>query len=237
MEPSARFEDVKIPLAEPVHGIESVSGVLGLPEWWPTGSRAAVVLAHGSSGSAADPLLVQLHRALSERKYLTLRFNFPFAEAQKKRPDPAQVLDRTMRSAIALLGRDPTAAPAHVFLAGKGLGSRVAADLAASGPRVDGVALLGYPLHAAGETAPSKVEHLFRIVSPLLFVQGTRDKRCDLAALRKTLTRVGTPTTLHVVHEADQNFRVPKKSGRTDDEVVAELLAVMDAWIHRVLGE
>lgn len=237
MEPSARYEDVKIPLAEPVHGLDAVSGVLGMPEWWPTGARAGVVLAHGSTGSYQDPLLVELHRALSERKYLTLRFNFPFAEAQKKRPDPPHVLDRTMRSAIALLGRDPTAAPAHVFLAGKGLGSRVAADLAASGPRVDGVVLLGYPLHAPGATEPSKVEHLFRIVSPLLFVQGTRDKRCDLSALRRTLTRVGTPTALHVVQEADQSFHVPKKSGRTDAEVVEEVLAVMDTWMHRVLGE
>jgi len=45
LEPTARYEDVRIPLHEPGHELESVSGVLGIPEWWPTGSRVGVVLA------------------------------------------------------------------------------------------------------------------------------------------------------------------------------------------------
>jgi predicted alpha/beta-hydrolase family hydrolase len=237
VEPSARFEDVKIPLGEPVHGLQSVAGVLGIPEWWPTGARAAVVFAHGSSGTLEEPLLVELQRVLTERKYLTLRFNFPFAEAAKKRPDRAAVLERTMRGAIALLARDPGAAPAHLFVCGRGLGARVCADLAMNGPRVDGVMLLGYPLHPPSDPTRVHVEHLFRLVSPLLFVQGTRDRSCDIPTLRRTLTRVGAPTTLKVVQEADQSFRVPKKSGRTDAEVQAELVGALDAWMHRIAGE
>lgn len=237
MEPSSRYEEVKIPLAEPVDSLQSVSGVLGLPEWWPTGARAGVVLAHSSSGSFEDALLVELQRALTERKYLTLRFNFPFAELARKRPDRPLVLERALRSAIAFLARDPTAAPAHLFLCGKGLGARVCADLAVSGPRVDGVAMLGYPLHPAGDPSRIHVDHLFRLVAPLLFVQGTRDRSCDIPTLRRTLVRVGAPTTLRVVQEADQGFHVPKKSGRTDEDVRVEVLNALDGWIHRLLGE
>ncbi len=237
MEPLARFEEVKIPLIEPVHGLEAVSGVLGVPEWWPTGSRVSIVLAHGSTGNLEEPLLVSLQQALTNRKYLTLRFNFPFAEAGKKRPDPFPVLERTMRHAIATLGRDPTAAPAHLFVGGRGIGGRVASHLATSQVRVDGLFFLGFPLHAPGKPEALRVDRLFRIVSPMLFVQGTRDRQCEIPLLRKTLLRVGAPTTLHVVQEADQSFKVPRKTGRTDADIQREVFASLDGWIGRVLGE
>jgi predicted alpha/beta-hydrolase family hydrolase len=237
LEPLARFEEVKIPLIEPVHGLEAVSGVLGTPEWWPTGARVSVVLAHGPTGNKDEPLLVALQQALTERKYLTLRFNFPFAEAGKKRPDPYPVLERTFRHAIAMLGRDPTAAPAHLFIGGRGIGGRVASHLATSNVRVDGLFFLGFPLHAPGKPEELRVDRLFRIVSPMLFVQGTRDRQCEIAVLRRTLLRVGAPTTTHVVAEADQAFKVPKKIGRSDADVHREVFDALNAWIGRVLGE
>ncbi|MCC6642706.1 MAG: hypothetical protein IT386_16220 [Deltaproteobacteria bacterium] len=178
MEALTRFEEVKIPLIEPVHGLEAVSGVLWVPEWWPTGARVSIVLAHGPTGSKDEPLLVSLQHALTERKYLTLRFNFPFAEAGKKRPDPFPVLERTLLHAIALLGPDPTAAPAHLFVGGRGIGGRVAAHLATSQVRVDGLFFLGFLLHPPGRPEQVRVERLFGIVSPMLFVQGTRDRQC-----------------------------------------------------------
>ena len=64
VEPSARFEELKIALPEPVHGLEKVSAVLGVPRWWPTGARVGVVLAHGASSNLADPLVEHLHREL-----------------------------------------------------------------------------------------------------------------------------------------------------------------------------
>jgi hypothetical protein len=82
VEPSARFEDLKIQLPDPVHGLSEVSGVLGVPRWWPTGARVSIALAHGAGASFTDPLVEHLHRELTERRYLTLRFNFPFAEAK-----------------------------------------------------------------------------------------------------------------------------------------------------------
>ena len=45
-EATSRFEQIEIPLPEPVHEQTSVTGTLGVPEWWPTGSRVGVVLAH-----------------------------------------------------------------------------------------------------------------------------------------------------------------------------------------------
>jgi predicted alpha/beta-hydrolase family hydrolase len=235
VEPSARFEEIKIPLADPVHGLEEVSAVLGIPRWWPTGARVAVVFAHGASGDMSEPALEALHRELTERRYLSLRFNFPFAEAGKRRPDEMSVLRRTLRNAIALLARDPTAAPAHLFLVGKGLGAQVAADLSIARVRADGLILMGYPLHPGSKPDELQAEQLYRVVAPLLFVQGTRDRCCDVDALKRVLTRVGAPTRLQVVENADQNFRVLKKSGRTEEQVNQEILSASDSFIEQVL--
>ncbi len=235
VEPSARFEETKIPLPDPVHGLEDVLAVLGIPRWWPTGSRVSVVLAHDRNADLSEPLIEDLHRELTERRYLCLRFNFPFAEAKKRRPDSMPVLRRTLRVAVGALTRDPTAAPAHLFIGGKGLGALVAAEIAATRVRVDGLFFLGFPLHPRGQPAEVQAEQLFRVVCPMLFLQGTRDRSCELDVLQHTRTRVGAPTTLHVSQEADQHFKVLKKSGRTADEVRDELVGAVDGWIQKVL--
>lgn len=236
VETSARFEELRIALPDPVHGLRDVSAVLGTPRWWPTGARIGVVLAHDTRGTFEDPLLVHLHQQLTELRCLSLRFNFPFAEAGKKRPDPVPVLRRAYRAAVAALGRDPSAAPAHLFVGGMGLGARAAADLAAARMRVDGLIFLGFPLHPSKKPEEAQAEELYRAVCPMLFVQGTRDRYCDLDALQRSLTRVGAPTSLHVCREADHQLRVLKKSGRTVEEVHAEVLAVVDTWIQKVVG-
>lgn len=236
VEPSSRFEELKIALPDRAHGLEEVSAVLGIPRWWPTGSRVGVVLGHGQGDDLADPLIEHLHRELTERRYLTLRFNFPFAEAGKSRPDPLPVLRRCYRAAVGALARDPTAAPAHVFLGGKGLGGQVAADLAGARVRVDGVFLLGFPLHPQDKPEKAQSDPLFRIVAPMLFLQGTRDRNCDLEELRRVLRSVGAPTHLHVVEEADKNFKVRKKAPRTAEEVQEEVLGALDTWIQKVMS-
>ena len=236
VEPSERFEELKIPLSEHVHGLEETSGVLGVPRWWPPGSRVSVVLCHGATEDMDDPVLVGLQEGLARSRYLTLRFNFPFAEARKTRADSMPVLRRALRAAVALLMRDPTAAPAHLILGGKGLGARVAADLSTSRLRTDGLFLMGYPLHPQDRPEKLDPDQLFRIVSPLLFLQGDRDRTCDLETLRGILWRVGAPTTLHVSEGSDRHFRVTKRSQRTNEEVIQELVRGVDDWIQEILG-
>ena len=236
VETSARFEELRIPLPDPVHGLRDVSAVLGTPRWWPTGARIGVVLAHDAKGTFQDPLLVHLHEQLTERRCLCLRFNFPFAEAGKTRADPVHVLRRAYRAAVGALARDPSAAPAHLFIGGIGLGARAAADVAAARLRVDGLLFLGFPLHPPNRPEEAQADELYRAVSPMLFVQGTRDRSCDLDALQRVLTRVGAPTALHVCREADHQLRVLKKSGRSEEEIRAEVQGVVDAWIQKVVG-
>jgi len=235
MEPAARFEELKIPVPSEAGGLE-VSGVLGIPEWWPSGARVGVVLGPGNTGRCDDPLVENLHRQLTEHKFLTLRFNFPFGEAGKKRPDPLLTLRQTYRAAVQILSVDPTSAPAHIFIGGIGLGAKVASHVATDRIRVTGFFSLAYPLHTANKPEKLEAEQLYRIITPMLFIQGSRAKNCDLDVLRRSLARVGAPTALQVVEAADHLMKVSKKSGRTHEEVVAEALAAIEAWTEKVVG-
>jgi len=236
MERTAQFEEIRIPLGAPIHGRDSLSGVLGIPEWWPTGDRVAVVFAHGGPSNFEDPLITALAQALTEKGFLTLRFNFPFAEAGKRSSaDSPEILERGFRAALNALGRDPTALPARLFVGGVGLGSRVAAGLVADRLHADGLFLFGFPLHPQDKPEKSDPDVLFRATTPMLFVQGTRDRRCNGTALRHALRRVGAPVELYDVQEADSAFHVSKKSGRSNAQIQAETFGVLSAWLARRL--
>jgi hypothetical protein len=233
-ESAPQYEPIKIPLSEPAHGLDSVTGRLGVPEWWPTGARVSVVIAQASMDE--DPLLDTLQKALTERKFLTLRFPMPYMVAEKKKPDEPLVMVRTYQAAMQVLSQDPSAAPAYVFAGGKNAGAISAAHAATRRMRIQGLFFLGYPLHKQGRPKDVRDERLYRIITPMLFVQGSKDRQCELPALRKTLTRVGAPVQLHVVEEADHSLHVPKKGHRTQDEVNREVLAVLETWVRKTLG-
>jgi predicted alpha/beta-hydrolase family hydrolase len=231
VEQSAQFKEFQIPLAEPVHGHESVSAVLGIPEWWPTCKRVAMVIAHDTDSDLRHPMLEHLQDRLTNEKFLTLCFNFPFAEAHEHASaDAGDILPRTFRTAVAALHRDPTLAPAQVFIGGHGLGARVAAEIATTQIRIGGTFLIGFPLHASGDSDRISAEQLYRITSPTLFIQGDRDRQCDLTALGKTVRRMGTTTEVRCVQDADENFTVPGESLRGSIEIYDEVFDHLLAW-------
>jgi predicted alpha/beta-hydrolase family hydrolase len=235
VETTVQFEEIEIPLSEPVHGLDAVKGTLGVPEWWPTGSRISVVMAQASM--AEDPLLDAIQYELTERKFLTLRFPMPYMAAGKRKVDDMKIMTRTYEAAISVLGKDPSAAPAHVFAGGKNIGALVASHAATARLRVEGMFFLGFPLHKQDDPEDVHAERLYRVINPMLFVQGSRDRNCDLPTLRKTLARVGAPVNLHVVDEADHALKVPKKTGRSTEQVAQEVLTTLLAWIQKTLGD
>jgi hypothetical protein len=197
-----------------------------------------MVLAHGEKTNLNDPLLQHIQLRLTENKFLTLRFNFPFAEGRRRKsPDDTAVLQRAFRAAIALLGRDPTATPAHLFLGGVGLGARIAASLAADLITIEGICLFGYPLHAADNPQTIEADPLFRIVSPMLFLQGTEDPTCNIQLLQRTMSRVGAPTSLCAFEKVGQNFAQLEERQEGQEPLLDEVFASITEWLGQVLRE
>lgn len=260
MEANAKYEKVKIPLREEAQGIAAVSGILGTPEWWPTGQRIGVVLAHGAGGNMDDPLLVALQNSLTAQRYLTLRFNFPFAEARlatpsdgngevkkpkrgakKSKPalppvDAPEVLVDAYRAALTFLMQDATSMPAHLFVGGQDIGGRTAAQLSSVRARINGVYYLGYPLHPAGKPGEANARDLFRVISPMLFVQGTRNPYCELEALRTTLLGVGAPTALRMIEDADENWATPQPvEENLPNRVFVDISRTLQKWMQSLV--
>ena len=90
--------------------------------------------------------------------------------------------------------------------------------------------LLGYPLHAPGTPEKMRDEHLYDIKARKLFVSGDRDKLCDPARFKKVLGRLKN-AKFHPVPGGDHSLKVPKKSGKTHEDVLAECVSVVAKFI------
>ncbi len=117
------------------------------------------------------------------------------------------------------------------------MGGRMTSQAAAKEalPGVRGLAFFGFPLHAPGRNSAERGAHLADVGLPMLFLQGDRDKLADLDLLRPLLGSVAPAPVLHVVEGADHGFHVPKRSGRTDDEVLDELCDRMSQWVDNLV--
>ena len=98
-------------------------------------------------------------------------------------------------------------------------------------PGVRGLVFLGFPLHPPGKPADERGTHLSSVEIPMLFLQGSRDELASLDLLEPLVKRLGVRATLRVFADADHSFHVPARTGRKDQEVLAEVLDALAAWI------
>jgi hypothetical protein len=190
-----------------------------------------VVLGHGAGGNRRAPMLVALAEALADSGRAAALYNFPYAEKGERRPDPPAVLEATTRAAAALALE--AAGARRIVLGGRSMGGRIASQVAAAGERADGLAFLAYPLHPPGQFGKRREAHLPEIDAPMLFVQGTRDAFAREDLLLALMERLGPRAELHRVAEADHSFGVLKRTGRTPEDVLAEVRDALLAWLDR----
>jgi predicted alpha/beta-hydrolase family hydrolase len=121
-------------------------------------------------------------------------------------------------------------APDVLIIGGRSMGGRAASMLAADGYDADGLLLLAYPLHPAGQPEKLRDAHLPAITMPVLCLNGTRDALCTKSIMDDVLTRVGDNWTMRWEDGADHSFHVLKSSGRTDAEVMRGIAMAAAEW-------
>ena len=223
---------------------------------------ALLVLGHGAGAPMTHPFMEELARALARRGISTLRYNFAYVEAGRRRPDPVRRLLAVVDSALRA-GRE-CAGDLPLFAGGKSMGGRmtsmliadraIAASLMArnsdgvssppaasgSGPLPEaleipsGLVFFGFPLHPAGRPASERGDHLDQVPCPMLFHQGTRDRLADRALIGELNVRLAPRSTLHSIHGGDHSFTPLKRLGRTLDEILADVAALTRLWTDRV---
>ncbi len=194
-----------------VEGGGEVSALLSRP----AKGRRLLVLAHGAGAGMSHPFMANLAGALASVSVATFRYQFPYMEQRR---------------------RVPAVPGLPLFAGGKSMGGRMTSQAAAQHPLdgVRGLVFFGFPLHPPNRPGTKRADHLAKVTSPMLFLQGTRDTLADLNLLRPVCTRLGSHATLHVIETADHSFHVLKRSGRNDAEVLQELAETVASWAEQI---
>ena len=185
------------------------------------------IFAHGAGAGMRHPFMAQLATRMQEATAAILRYQFPYMQNGRGRPDVPAVLEATVRAAIRTGQELMPEVP--IIAGGKSMGGRMTSQLLAKEPGlpVKGLAFVGFPLHQPNKPSRTRAGHLFDVVQPMLFVQGTRDTLADLGLIREVTSELGSKATLHVIEGADHSFGVLKKSGRTAADVQEEIAKVI----------
>jgi predicted alpha/beta-hydrolase family hydrolase len=207
-----------------------VSALLSLP----AKANRLLVLAHGAGAGMSHPFMENLAAELANVGVAAFRYQFPYMEQGRRVPDSPAVLTATVVAAVRTAAE---AAPGLPLLAGgKSMGGRMTSQATAQHPLdgVRGLVFFGFPLHPPNRPGTKRADHLAKVTTPMLFLQGTRDTLADLTLLRPICSKLGPRATLHVIGTADHSFHVLKKSGRTDAEVLQELAETVVSWSNAI---
>lgn len=195
----------------------------------PADLRFIMTLAHGAGAGMNHPFMVNLAHALAENGIGTLRFNFPFMEQQKRRPDLPAVAHKTIECAVQQANKLFPAIP--LFVSGKSFGGRMSSQLMSAHPikYVRGIVFFGFPLHPAGKPSIDRADHLKKIKCPMLFLQGTRDELATFELIQDVTSSL-PDATLEKIEGADHGF----KAGKQD--VIPLLATKTAAWLPEHSG-
>lgn len=216
---------------EPIAGKGMVTALLDRPE----APQALLVLAHGAGTDMRHAFMANLAARLAAAGIACLRYNFPYTERGSKRIDARPLLLDTVRAAVAHGAQLFPGLP--LFAGGKSMGGRMTSGAAAEHglELARGIVFFGFPLHPAGAPGTERGDHLAQVRQPLLFLQGTRDTLADLSLLDPICRRL-PGATLHIVQGADHGFAVRKMDGRTNEQVMDELVATTRDWVQAHIG-
>ena len=188
--------------------------------------RAVFAYAPGAGSNVNDPFGGFAGQRLADKGMSAVRFQFPYMEAGKKGPDRGNVLEDTWKAVIEAV-RVPGL---PLIVGGRSMGGRIASHVAAQGIAVGALALFAYPLHQPGRPERMRDSHLPSIPVPTLFCSGTRDAFASLDELRAAASKVRS-STVHLLEGADHGFAVLKSSARTREEIWAEAVEALLAFV------
>jgi predicted alpha/beta-hydrolase family hydrolase len=177
----------------------------------PENMKAVFVFAHGAGAGMHHSFMTVLSNELASLCIGTFRFNFPFSELKKKRPDVPAVAHKTIEAAIE---KTKTLFPSTpVFAGGKSFGGRMTSQYAAKQnmESVKGLIFVGFPLHPPGKPSIERADHLKAVQLPMLFLQGTRDELAQWELIEMVISSISQATIIKI-EGADHGFKIPRQN-------------------------
>ena len=198
--------------------------------------RAVLFLAHGAGANMENASMASLTARLVQSGFGVLRFNFLYSEKQRGRPDTEETLIRTWID-VWRAGLSGTKMNVPRVAGGRSMGGRMASLAAAKEAeafRPDGLVFFAYPLHPPGQPHRLRTQHLDRIEPPMLFLSGTRDNFLSVELMENAVAPLPR-ATLRWLEGADHGFHVLKRSGRSDEDILAEAIQDLGVWFDRCI--
>ena len=194
----------------------------------PETSNCILTLAHGAGAGMNHPFMVALSKSLAEYGIASLRFNFPFTENKKGRPDTPAIAHKTIEAAISHAHGLYPSLP--LFASGKSFGGRMTSQYLSAHPdeNVSGIIFYGFPLHPAGKPSTERAEHLKGVQVPMLFLQGTRDELATFNLIESVCASL-PKAELVKIEGADHSFKAGKLN------VIEVLSKATHDWIGGIL--
>lgn len=192
----------------------------------PEKMKALFVFAHGAGAGMSHPFMTGLSKELASLEIGTLRFNFPFTEQKKKRPDVPAVAHKTIEAAIQKAIELFPSIP--IFAGGKSFGGRMTSQLFSKQDikEVEGLIFVGFPLHAPGNPSVDRADHLQTVKKKMLFLQGTRDALAQWDLIEQVTSSHKT-AKLVKLEGADHGFKMGKQNA------ILILAEHINAWITK----
>jgi len=158
-------------------------------------------------------------------------FDYEYMLKGRRRPDRLPELVAAHRVTLAA-ARAKTSGP--IFLIGKSMGGRTGCHLSLE-EKVNGLICLGYPLCAMGDQTKLRDQVLRDLQTPILFVQGTRDRLCPLDLLEKARAQMTAENLLYVVEGGDHSLLVRKKDlgSKAQDDVDLGIAKAIHDFVRR----
>jgi len=182
---------------------------------------ATLILGHGAGAGQRSPFMTAFAQAMAALGADILTFDFPYMQQHRKVPDRQPVLEACYANVIARAREAIPSARMHLFIGGKSMGGRIATHVAAADPAlpIDGLVLLGYPLHPPGRPNQLRDAHLAAVRRPMLIVQGERDTFGTPGELKPVLARLHPTPVLHVIDGGDHSLKITRSDKRAQAAV------------------
>ncbi|MBL0597831.1 alpha/beta fold hydrolase [Aeromonas jandaei] len=177
-----------------------------------------ILLAHGAGAGMEHAFLAELSRLLAGPDIEVVRFNFPYMskraqDGKRRPPDRQPVLLAHWREMVREFAHP------RLFLAGKSMGGRMAAEISDEiycEMNAAGLLILGYPFHPSARPDRWRGEVLKQIKTPTLLLQGERDtfgSRVELADFP-----FSSAVSVHWLTDGDHGFKPRKSSGLCEQD-------------------
>lgn len=194
------------------------------------------VFAHGAGAPLTSDFMEEMSLALAEQGIRVVRFNFNYMQQRvalgyRRPPERVDKLIVQFQEVIKTLNLP-------MVIGGKSMGGRIASLVAAETAddllkQVKGIACLGYPFHPQGKPDKLRIEHLANITTPLLIVQGDRDKLGD----KLDVASYSLPDSIQWLwlEDGDHDFKPRVKSGLTHSQHMQTTVLHLSHYIKACL--